>query len=458
MMLKRESYLLIGRKLSRMLTTDTKKLRNSQLKAVEYIKQKKRSWLLLDMGFGKTIVTLTAIKQLIEEQKLRRALIIAPLMVANTVWHKEIANWGHLAGLTYSINTGNEASRLSNLAKNDNLYIINRENIPWLFKQKAIKRFGMIVVDESSSFKNPSAKRFKDLKEFYCNFIVLLSGTPCPNGELDLWSQIYLLDRGKRLGSSFEKYKNTFFTSDYMGHNFKCKDPKAIYQQISDIVLRMEAEDYTELPELMHIVTQVELPNYKQYKTLENDFILQVQQGEIVAVNAAVLAGKLLQFCNGAIYDTDKNIIELNNAKLDMLESMIEDNAGENIIVAYNFKSDLIRLQKRFKHAVTMDSAGKQVEDWNKGKISLLLCHPASASKGLNLQFGGRIIIWFGITWSLEDYLQFNKRLHRRGQTKPVIINHIVAKDCIDEKIVNIILPAKNLTQNNLFEGLKNAH
>lgn len=431
-----------------------KDLHPYQIKAIDFILYKKKCALFLDMGLGKTVITLTAISRLLNEFSISKILIIGPLRVVNNVWHNEIQKWEHLKHISYSIITGNEKERLQALNKDVDIYLINRENVHWLYNH--CTSWDMIVLDESSSFKNSSSKRFKALKKFKYDYIVELTGTPSPNTLLDLWSQIYLIDKGERLGKTFYLYKENYFFCDYTGYNYAPVYAPTIFNAISDITLSMQAEDYVQLTDKIEITTKVKLPyfNMKTYNEIRKEFIANIGNNEITVFNAAVLSNKLLQFCNGAIYDENKNIIEIHDAKLDALEDLIEDNPNENILVAYNYKSDLIRLQKRFKHAIAMDKDGKNIDLWNKGEIKLLLCHPASSGKGLNLQHGGHIIIWFGLTWNLEDYLQFNARLHRIGQSKPVIINHIIAENCIDEIIMKV-LNNKNVNQNILLNALK---
>lgn len=429
------------------------KLHKYQERGVAFIKEKKKCALHLGMGLGKTALTLTAIKDLIADGSIKKVLIIAPKHVANSVWHSEIEKWEDFKHLTYSIVTGSIDNKLLALKKDVNIYITNRDSVSWLFKLK--KRIcDMIVVDESSSFKNPSSKRFNHLKKFKYKYMVQLSGTPAPNGLLDLWSQTYLLDTGERLGKSIYAYKQTHFIGDFFGYKFIPKNPDVIYKRISDIVLSMQTEDYLDLPERIDTEIKVDNPELEKYKELKKEFILAIKDQKITAANAAVLTGKLLQFCNGAMYDKDKNTVHIHNAKLDALQDIIDDNPNETILVAYNFKSDLERLKDRFKGAVKLDGSDNIINRWNKREIKLLLAHPASCGKGLNLQGGGNIVVWFGLTWNLEDYLQFNARLHRQGQNKPTIINHIVMKDCVDE-IVLSRLKDKNTTQQSLFDALR---
>lgn len=430
-----------------------KQLHSYQLKAIDFILDKKKCALYLGMGLGKTIITLTAIAELINRQKISKVLIIGPLRVVNHVWHTELQRWKHTRNLDYSIATGSPKQRTNALTKQADIYLINRENVKWLY-DNGHTQWDMIVLDESSSFKSPTSQRFKTLRTFQYNYMVQLTGTPSPNGLLDIWSQIYLLDKGKRLGKAIYIYTNNYFIPDYYGYNLTCRDPDAIYNKISDITLSMSNEDYLTLPTKIDLTTYVDIGNHALYKELKKEFLATIQNKEIVAVNAATLSGKLLQLCNGAIYDADKNIIEIHDAKLDALEEIIEGNSDDNILVAYNFRSDLKRIKTRFKSAVILDKEGSQIKQWNEGRIKLLLCHPASSGKGLNLQEGGNIIVWFGLTWNLEDYLQFNGRLHRQGQIKPVIINHIVAKGCIDEVVMEMLLK-KNISLNSLLEFLK---
>ena len=433
-----------------------------QHRSVNFILDNKKVALLLDMGLGKTVSSLTAIADLIDSMSVNKVLIIAPLRVANTVWHTEAKNWEHTKHLKINICTGSEKNRQSKLHSSADIYIINRENVEWLVNLYGKKwPFDCVIIDESSSFKSPSARRFKALKKTIAKteYCVLLTGTPSPNGLLDLWSQYYLLDAGERLGRTMTAYKQRFFETDFMGYKFEPRKNASnnIYDLVKNITLSMDAADYLTLPSRIDSSLVVELPVKlkKQYDELEKEFIAQIDDNEIVALSAATLANKLLQFCNGAIYtDEHKNYSELHKSKLDALADIVDDNNGENILVAYNYKTDLIRLQKKFPDAVVMDKEGLAVDKWNRGEIKMLLAHPASAGHGLNLQRGGSLIVWFGLNWSLELYQQFNARLHRQGQDKPVRIIHIVVKDCIDEKVMKAIA-GKALTQSDLLNALK---
>lgn len=432
-----------------------KDLRGYQLKAVDFAIKKKRVAMWLDMGLGKTITSLTIAQKLIAQYSHNfKVLIIAPLRVANTVWHEELQNWEHTADLSYSIVTGNEKNRIDALSKEVNIYITNHDSISWLYKNKHIK-WDLIIVDESVSLKSTKSKRFKDLVRFKYNYMIQLTGTPTPNGYIDIWSQIFLLDHGARLGKNKYSYLQKYFVSDYFGYNWNCTRPNDITKAIEDITLVMKSEDYIELPELIQTVTKVDLDNkdYKNYKILEDKYIADIQDKIVTVSCAAALSNKLFQYCNGAIYDECKNVIEIHRIKIEALKEIIENNPNENIIVAYNFKSDLQRLQKEFKDAVVMDKEGNNVKLWNENKIKILLCHPASCGEGLNLQKGGNIIVWFSLTWNLKNYLQMNKRLHRQGQLKPVVVNHIVVRNCIDEKIMRT-LSKKEINQQSLLQAL----
>jgi len=437
-------------------------LHKYQERMINFIYTTPKCALWAGLGLGKTITTLTAIVDLIDSMAVSKVLIVAPLRVANSVWHKEAANWEHTKHLKFRIVTGSEKERLSALHKTADVYVINRENVHWIVEHYAKKwPFDMIVLDEASSFKSSSSQRFKSLRKTipFTNRLVELTGTPSPNGLLDVWSQMYLLDCGARLGRSMTAYKQRFFEVGYNGYSFN-PVPSAngiIHRLIDDIVISLNVEDYLEMPERIDTVIRVALPPARlaEYKQLERDFLIQINDNEIVAYNAATLAGKLLQFANGATYtDELKNWTEIHSAKLDAIEDIIDENTDENILIAYNFKTDLIRLQKRFPDAVVLDKNPDTITRWNNGKIKMLLAHPASAGHGLNLQHGGCIIVWFGLNWSLELYQQFNGRLHRQGQTKPVRVVHIVADGCIDDKVM-LAIENKATTQQQLIDALK---
>lgn len=438
-------------------------LHDYQLRGVSFIINKRRCGLFLDMGLGKTTTTLTAISDVIDGFGAKKVLVIAPLRVANTVWAQEAKRWSHLKHLKVSICTGPEKNRIRALSSDADVYVINRENVVWLVDLYRDRwPFDFVVVDESSSFKDSSSKRFKALRKILprTEHFVILTGTPSPNGLIDVWSQIYLLDFGMTLGRTMTAYKQRFFESDYMGYKWGPKEGAAdkIHGLLTPRVISMSAADYLELPDRIDITLDLDLPDkvMKEYLDFEQTLLAELPEGEVVeAINAAVLANKLLQFCNGTLYTDDLgNWSELHTVKLDALAELIEENSGENILVAYNFKADLARLQKRFPHARVLDKDPQTVEDWNAGEIPLLLAHPASAGHGLNLQSGGSMIIWFSMNWSLELDQQFNARLHRQGQEKPVRIIRLAINGGIDQRVLSV-LADKNAGQSALLAALK---
>jgi SNF2 family DNA or RNA helicase len=433
-----------------------------QEKAIEFLKTTRRCGLFLDMGLGKTTSTLTAVVDLLDGCMVNRVLVIAPLRVANSVWSQECDLWEHLKHLRVSVCTGSERARLAALNKTADVYTINRENVPWLVKHYGKKwPFDMVIIDESSSFKSSSAQRWKALKRILpeTQYITLLTGTPSPNSLLDVWSQLYLIDFGERLGRTMTGFKQRFFEPDFMGYRWTIRQGAAekIHDLIGDVCMSMSAEDYLELPQRIDITHNIELPPKVKalYDRFENDLLGELPSGDTIeAINAATLANKLLQWCNGATYiDEHKNWSEVHSEKLDALAELVEQN-DEPMLVAYNYKTDLARITARFPDAVVLDKQQQTLDDWNNGKIKMLLAHPASAGHGLNIQKGGSLCVWFGLSWSLELYQQFNARLHRQGQTKPVRIVHIVAKGCIDERVLSV-LGDKDVGQNKLMRALR---
>ena len=420
---------------------------------------KRKCGLFLDMGLGKTATTLTAASDMLDDFLINKVLIIAPLRVANSVWKQEALKWEHLQHLNIRICTGTEKQRLEAIKSKSDIYVINRENIPWLV-EKCPWIWDMVVVDESSSFKNSKSQRFKALKKMtkYMKSLVLLSGTPSPNGEMDLWSQLYLIDNGERLGRTITNFRQRFFTSDYMGYTYKIVPGASdkIKDLIKDVCVTMSADDYLDLPGEISLTEYVEMPDHvkEQYKELEKNFLLTIGDTDIASPSASALGNKLLQMCNGAIYDGLGNTHEIHDVKIDALKEIVEENPNENFLVAYNYKSDLQRILKAFPKAVVMGEGTKEQDDWNSGKIKMLVTHPASAGHGLNLQFGGNVLVWFGLNWSLELYQQFNKRLNRQGQKNLVRIIHIVVKGGLDEKVM-LALGNKAKTQQDLIDYLK---
>jgi SNF2 family DNA or RNA helicase len=432
-----------------------------QVAAAQFIKENERCGLFLDMGLGKTTTALTAAADFLEDFRFLKVLIIAPLRVANTVWHAEASKWEHLKHLKINVCTGNAKQRTKQLEAPGDVYVINRELVPWLVAQYANKwQWDMLIIDESSSFKSHASQRFKALKRVVDDFqsLVLLTGTPSPNGLMDLWSQLYLVDKGERLGPNITRYRARFFTQSYDGYSWTATATaeEKVKELIKDKVISLRAKDHLNLPSRIDLMESIELtPGDKaKYDELESEFMLFLHAGQIEALNAAALGQKLLQFCNGAIYDTDKNVHHIHDTKIKALREIVEDNPTENFLVAYNFKSDLARLVKAFPEAVVLDKKGIELDRWNKGEIKMLLAHPASAGHGLNAQHGGSIIVWFGLNWSLELYQQFNARLHRQGQENVVRVFHLVTAGCIDEKVLEA-LASKAESQEQLLQYLR---
>ena len=431
--------------------------------AIEYIKSHPITALFLDMGLGKTVTTLTAIRDLMYDTfKVRRVLVVAPLRVARDTWPEEIRKWDHLKDLTYSVVVGIVAERRRALQKEADIYIVNRENLAWLYQNSRLD-FDMVVLDELSSFKNAKSKRFKAMKAMRPEVkrIVGLTGTPSGNGLMDLWAEFRLLDMGERLGQYISQYRSLYFKPDKRNGMvvFSYKPlpgaEEVIYHQIADITVSMKANDYLEMPELVSVAKEVTLSEKekKRYDELKKSLVLELPGGEITAANAASLTMKLSQMANGAIYTDDKNVVGIHNRKLDALEDLVESANGQPVLVAYWFKHDKDRIQKRMEARELKEP--QDFADWNAGKISVALIHPASAGHGLNLQQGGSILIWFGLTWSLELYQQTNARLWRQGQqSRTVIIQHIVAKGTIDERILKV-LEHKDGTQAALIDAVK---
>lgn len=432
--------------------------------AIDFIKNNEVAAILLDMGLGKTSITLTAVNDLIFDSfEVSKVLVIAPLRVARDTWPAEIKKWDHLKYLRYSVAVGSESERLAALRKEADIYIINRENVDWLVnKSKVPFNFDMVVIDELSSFKSHQSKRFKSLLKVrpFIKRIVGLTGTPSSNGLMDLWAQFRILDMGKRLGRYITHYRSAYFLPDKRSADriFTYKPADAaeqmIYDRISDITISMKSADYLKLPECIINEVPVFMDTKEKaiYETFKEDMVAKIKDEEIDAANAAVLSGKLLQMANGCIYDEDKKAIKIHDRKLDALEDLIESANGKPLLVAYWFQHDLARIKERFP--VREIKTSKDIEDWNKGKIPLAVIHPASAGHGLNLQTGGSTLVWFGLTWSLELYQQCNARLHRQGQTDTVVIHHIIAKGTIDEDVM-AALQRKEKIQNALINAVK---
>ncbi|EKP0378020.1 DEAD/DEAH box helicase [Listeria innocua] len=432
--------------------------------ATEFILSHPISAVFLEMGLGKSVITLSAIFDLcLDSFLVCKVLVIAPLRVARDTWPAEINKWDHLKGLSYSVAVGTEKERIDALKKQSTLYIINRENVDWLVHKSGIPfQFDMVVIDELSSFKSYGAKRFKSLLKVRPSVkrIVGLTGTPSSNGLMDLWAEFRILDLGQRLGRYISHYRNTYFKPDKRNAQiiFSYKPlPGAedeIYKQISDITISMKSTDYLKMPEYVsnEVFVTLSEKEWKVYSDFKEDMVANLGDEEIDAVNAAVLSGKLLQMANGAVYDSENKAHVIHDKKLDALEDLIEGANGKPVLVAYWYKHDLERIKDRFP--VKQIQSSKDIEDWNDGKIPIAVIHPASAGHGLNLQSGGSTLIWFGLTWSLELYQQTNARLYRQGQRDTVIVHHIITKNTIDEDVL-LALTKKEKTQDALIDAVK---
>ena len=443
---------------------------NYQTFAINYIEEHPISAVLLDMGLGKTSITLTALNNLLFDSfKAHRILVIAPLRVARYTWPAEVDKWDHLQGLICSVAVGTESERRSALLKPADIYIINRENVQWLIEDSKLPfNYDTVVVDELSSFKNYQAKRFRAMMKVRPTVkrIIGLTGTPSANGLMDLWAEFRLLDMGARLGRFISHYRLDYFQPDKRNGQviFSYKPlpgaEQRIYDKISDITISMKSTDHLKMPELVSSEYTVHLSDeeLQRYDELKSDLVLQLPNGEITAANAAALTGKLCQMANGAIYTDDGSTIMIHDRKLDALEDIVEAAGGKPILVAYWFKHDLVRITERLQKLhipfSKLDSA-ESIKRWNDGELPVALVHPASAGHGLNLQSGGSCVVWFGLTWSLELYQQTNARLWRQGQSaETVVVQHIVTKGTIDERILKV-LSKKDSTQAALIEAVK---
>ncbi len=438
--------------------------------ATKYIESHSVAAVFLDMGLGKTSITLTALNDLLFDYfDAHRILVVAPLRVARNTWSDEIEKWDHLKDLQFSIAVGTEAERLSALKRQADIYIINRENLQWLIEKSDVPfDFDMVVIDELSSFKNHQAKRFKSLMKVRPKVkrMVGLTGTPSSNGLMDLFAEFKILDMGARLGRFIGQYRMTYFKPDKMNgpivYSYKplLGAEQAIYEKISDITISMKAADHLKMPELINSKYLVHLSEKekKKYEDMKAELVLALPEGEITAANAASLSGKLSQMANGAVYADDESILSIHDRKLDALEDIIEAANGKTVLVAYWFKHDLMRIEERLKSKdipfEKLDSDAS-IKKWNKGELPVALIHPASAGHGLNLQSGGSTLVWFGITWSLELYQQTVARLYRQGQSEGTVTNiHIVTKNTIDERIMKALLE-KDKTQSALIDAVK---
>jgi SNF2 family DNA or RNA helicase len=427
-----------------------------QTYATDFILTHPVAAILLSMGLGKSVITLTAIYELcLNRFEISRALVIAP---------DEIRKWDHLKGLTYSVAVGTAAERKAALLQPTHIHIINRENVQWLIEESKLPfNYDMVVIDELSSFKSYQAKRFRSLMKVrpLVKRIVGLTGTPSSNGLMDLWAEFRVLDMGKRLGRFITHYRDEFFFPDKRSaqqiFSYKPKPgaEQKIYRRIGDITISMKSADYLKMPECIMNEVRVSMSDTETdlYMAMKDDLVVTLKGEEIDAANAAALSGKLCQMANGALYGEDKHTLPIHDRKLDALEDLIEGANGKPVLVAYWFKHDLARIQKRFP--VRELKSSKDIADWNAGKIPVAVIHPASAGHGLNLQAGGSTLIWFGLTWSLELYQQTNARLWRQGQqSETVVIHHIITRDTIDETIMSALIQ-KNMTQSALMDAVR---
>ena len=435
-----------------------------QTYAADFIETHDQAAVLLDMGLGKTAITLTAINDLLFDRfEISRVLIIAPLRVAKNTWPQEIKKWDHLVNISYAVAVGTEQNRRAALTQKANLYVINRENVDWLITKSGLPfDYDMVVIDELSSFKSHQTKRFKTLMKVRPKVkrIVGLTGTPSSNGLMDLFAEFRLLDMGERLGKFIGQYREQYFVPDkrsqQMVFSYKPRPGarEEIYSRIADITISMKAGDFLKMPPLVMNTMTVKMTDKerKVYERMKADMVVQLGGKEIDAVNAAALSNKLLQMANGAVYDKDCKALHLHDQKLDALEDIIEGANGKAVLVAYWFKHDLERVKSRF--SVREIKTDRDIADWNEGKIPVAVIHPASAGHGLNLQDGGSTLVWFGLTWSLELYQQTNARLYRQGQKDTVVIHHILTENTIDQNVM-YALKHKDKTQAALIDAVK---
>ena len=438
--------------------------------AIRFIEENPVAAVFLDMGMGKTSIVLTAILHLMYEQfEVNRVLIIGPLRVARTTWPEEIKKWDHMKGIRYSVMVGSAAERMAALEADADIYIINRENVPWLVQQcGSAFDFDMVVIDELSSFKSWQTKRFKALMKVrpFVKRIVGLTGTPSSNGLMDLFAEFKVLDMGKRLGRFIGQYRECYFRADRMNgpvvYSYRLVPgaEEAIYEKISDITISMKAADHLNMPELVSTVHKVYLDEKERaaYELMKKELVLELSGGEVTAANAAALSGKLSQLADGAVYGDDGEVKVLHDRKLDALEDLVESANGRPVLVAYWFKHDLSRIMERLEHLKVkfrkLDS-DENIRKWNAGEIPVGLIHPSGAGHGLNLQAGGNILVWFGLTWSLELYQQTVARLWRQGQQSGTVsVIHIVADRTVDERILKA-LEMKDGTQAALIDAVK---
>ena len=441
-----------------------------QTRLKDFIIANRYAFLTVDMGLGKTVTTLTAIQELIEDYcETDRVLVIAPKSVAENTWTGECAKWDHLAHLRVSVVMGTEAQRIRALTTPADIYVINRDNVQWLVDSSIGWPFDTVIIDESSSFKNPQARRFKALRKVRPRIrrMILLTGTPSPNGYMDLWAQMWLIDMGKRLGRTLGAFRTRYFkpgrSNGHVVYDWILQPGAGdqISEKIQDVTVSLKAEDWLEVPDLIETDIRIALSptESKAYRDFERDQLMSLDGKDIEAVTAAALTNKLLQFTGGAMYDAEHGWHTTNDAKLRALEDIIETAGEEPVLVFYQFKHELARLQERFKplHPVTFSGEPDILRDWNTGRIRMLLCQPASVQYGLNMQNGGHIIVWYTPTWNLEQYQQANARLHRQGQERPVLCYRLICEGTIDNRVIDAI-SAKDTAQDSLLAIIRRMH
>lgn len=435
-----------------------------QIRAAEWVMDRRRCCLFLDCGLGKSVITLTAFSDLQDACEVETMLVVAPKKVAETTWTTECEKWDHLRNLRVSRVMGDERHRIAALEEKADIYVIGRDSFVWMVDHfKGRMPFDMLVIDELTSFKTPRSKRFKAMRSVTPQFsrVVGLTGTPAPNGLIDLWAQMYCIDMGKRLGKSVTRYRDEYF-SVFRWNNIviRCTPKKgmeeAIHKKIADICLSMQAKDYLELPDLIVNDVPVGLPDktMSAYQTFEREQVLQFveehseEDVSIIAGSAAALMNKLSQYANGAIYDQDRNVFEIHDEKLQVLREIVEQVTSGGVLVFYQYKHDITRIQKALKdYSPVVYENEAQLEKWNSGKIKVLLAHSASTAYGLNMQYGGHTIVWFGIGWNLELYQQANARLHRQGQSHPVIAHRLITSGTVDERMAAALQQKKGTQQ-----------
>ena len=424
-----------------------------QVRLKDFIIENRYAFLTVDMGLGKTVTTLTAVQELMDDYvEVFRVLVIAPKSVAENTWTGECAKWDHLAHMRVSVVMGTEAQRVRALEIPADIYVINRDNVVWLTQHLGKQwDFDTVIIDESSSFKNPQARRFKALRKVRPKIrrMILLTGTPSPNGHMDLWSQLWLIDMGQRLGRTLGAFRTKYFrpgrSNGHVVYDWRLQPGAAdeISRRIGDVTVSMKAEDWLEVPDLIESDVRIalSLAESKAYREFERDQVMSLDGMDIEAVTAAALTNKLLQFTGGAMYDTEHGWHEVSDAKLRALEDIIETAGEEPVLVFYQFRHELTRLLERFKalNPVTFSGEPETLQEWNAGRIRLLLCQPASVQYGLNMQQGGHIIVWYTPTWNLEQYQQANARLRRQGQERPVLCYRLICEGTVDCRVIEAV-------------------